>query len=100
MNNEESVMNQYEPGTGTPRMMFGCAAVAMTALTFALFVIGPAAMDSSRWDSSVAMASGAPRTHATAGIDARTTTAIDIVAVRTAGSTVQQCAQFRNDLST
>ena len=36
-------MNRYEPGT--PRALFGLAAVALTAATLAIAVIAPAAVD-------------------------------------------------------
>jgi hypothetical protein len=70
-------MNQYDPGT--PRALFGLAAIAMTAATLAVAVIAPAAMDYGTRE--IGVLTQANQVTTVSAIDA-STASIDVVAVR------------------
>ena len=72
-------MNRYE--TSIPRVAFGIAAVAMTAITIGVSVILPAEMDSSSRDAQL-LAASKVTPPASMGVDAATS--IEVVATHAA----------------
>ena len=89
IDNEEPVMNPYRPRT--PRTIFGLAAVALTAGTFALAVAAPAGMACSTEQIGVLTQSSDITPVASAAREA--TASIDIVAVR--GTRLVPVVQWR-----
>jgi hypothetical protein len=80
-------MNRYE--TPTPRVAFGIAAVAMTALTIAVSVVLPATMDSDSRERPTLTASKVttpPSTSVVTGSES-----IDVVAVPAQGLSTAPC---------
>lgn len=72
-------MNRYE--SGTPRALFGLAAVAMTAATFAISIVAPAAMNRSTQQIGV-LTRPIDVVPAPVAMPIPITTSIEVVAVR------------------
>jgi hypothetical protein len=84
-------VNRYQPSS--PRLAFGIAAVAMTAITIGVSVVMPAKMDSDSREPRVlaALRVTAPAsTGVVAGAES-----IDVVAAHESGSPTAPCTSFK-----
>jgi hypothetical protein len=85
--NEEETMNRYE--IPVPRVVFGIAAVVMTALTISVSVVLPAKMDSNSRERPT-LAASKVTTPASTGV-VTNSSSIDVVAVREQGLSTVPC---------
>ena len=94
-------MKHYEPGN--PRVAFGVAAVAMTAITIGVAVVMPATMGSNGTESRILAAVPTPPSTEVVSIAAATVTApstrevtdaarAEVVALHDAGPSTARCA--------
>ena len=81
-------MKRYE--THTPRVAFGIAAVAMTAITIGVSVVMPAKMDSDSREPRI-LATAKVTTPASTGV-VTGSASVDVVALRDAGLSTVRCA--------
>jgi hypothetical protein len=84
-------VNRYEPSS--PRVAFGIAAVAMTAITIGVSVVMPAKMDSNSREPRV-LASLKVTAPASTGV-VTGSEGIDVVAVHEAGLTTAPCTSSK-----
>ena len=73
-------MNGYQPAT--PRTAFGAIAVALTIITFGLFVAGPAALAANGTHDASCNTAGSSVAAEVAGDAVRILSAVEVVALR------------------